>query len=62
MAQLQQIHPSYADKFRHEEDHGAVLTPVEARSGLISGHVFTVLVSSLLLALVAGAILYVAYS
>lgn len=61
MAQLQQIHPSYAE-LRHEEAHGAVLTPVESRAGVISGHVVTVLIASLMLAVVAGVIFYLAYS
>ena len=54
MAQLQQI-------YGHEETHAPILSSEEARGGVISGHVITVLVASLTLALVAGAILYVAY-
>ncbi len=49
MAQLQQI-------YGHEETHAPILSSEEARGGVISG-----LVASLTLALVAGAILYVAY-
>jgi hypothetical protein len=58
MAQLQQT-PTYAD-YRHE-NRAPLLSPEEARQGVVSGRVVTILVSSLMLALVAAAILYVAY-
>ena len=45
-----------------ELDDGAhrapVLTPVEARQGLISGRVVLILIVSLTLAVIAGAIIY----
>ncbi len=37
----------------HTEEHPAVLTPTEARGGVVSGRVITVLIVSLTLALLA---------
>ncbi len=36
----------------HEDDKPAVKTPVEARAGLISGHIITVLIVGTILAIV----------
>ncbi len=60
MAQLQQIH-SYTEFPGQKGRPTPLLSPEEARQGVISGHVVTVLVASLILALLAGVVLYVAY-
>jgi hypothetical protein len=52
-----------ADRVRYEVEpeqrHNPtpVLTPTESRQGVISGHVRTILIASLMLAFMAGAIL-----
>jgi hypothetical protein len=58
MAQLQQVHP-YSE-YRTEEKT-PLLSPEEARQGVVSGRVVTILISSLMLALVAAAVLYAVY-
>ncbi len=44
---------------REEPNRTPILTPVEARQGLISGRVVLILVISLMLAVIAGATTYV---
>ena len=58
MAQPKLLYPvNYRDE-SSTEAHGAVLTPVESRQGVISGRVLLILTTSLLLAGVAFVILY----
>jgi hypothetical protein len=44
---------------RETANHASILTPVEARQGVISGRVRLVLTISLMLSVIAGAIVYV---
>ena len=46
-------------EFNRGENQATILTPVEARQGLISGRVVLILVISLMLAVIAGATTYV---
>ena len=58
---MAQPKPFQAQISRHEEPlpvHAPVLTPEESRQGVISGRVMLVLISSLVLALIAFAIVY----
>jgi hypothetical protein len=43
---------------REAGNHAPILTPVEARQGVISGRVRLILVVSLMLAVISGAIVY----
>ncbi len=45
----------------HDADDDVVLTTTEARQGITSGHVRTVLAASLVLALIAFPILYYSF-
>jgi hypothetical protein len=42
-----------------ETNENSVLTPVESRQGVVSGRVVTILATSLVLAGIAGAVIYV---
>jgi hypothetical protein len=44
---------------RETANHASILTPEEARQGVISGRVRLVLMVSLMLSVIAGAIVYV---
>ena len=59
MAQTKPWDHSMEFNRREESNRAAVLTPVEARQGLISGRVVLILVISLMLAVIAGATTYV---
>jgi hypothetical protein len=59
MAETNQWDNSLESTLRHENpSHGPILTPVEARQGVVSGRVRLILAVSLMLAIVAGAIIY----
>jgi hypothetical protein len=59
MAQTNQWDNSLESTLRHENtNHAPILTPVEARQGVVSGRISMVLAVSLMLAIVAGAIIY----
>ncbi len=58
MAQPKPFDPTTRRFYRTEETTGPVLTPVEARQGVISGRVLLILTTSLLLAGIAFVILY----
>jgi len=59
MAQTKPWDHSMEFNRREEPNRAAILTPVEARQGLISGRVVLILVISLMLAVIAGATTYV---
>lgn len=59
MAQVNQWDRSLDDTVRHETaNHAPILTPVEARQGVVSGRVRLVLAVSLTMIVVAFAIIY----
>ena len=55
---MAQINPWVHSMENEDIRPAAVLTPVEARQGLISGRVVLILIVSLTLAVIAGAIIY----